>query len=95
MDLPICQLRSNFFPGNIFFSHKNHHMVKEVADFILNFIGVDFGGDNDFGGLFSQFFQDFINAFVKQIIGVRTLLGILLTILDNGKTSSKTFNGLC
>lgn len=61
-------------------------MVKEIANFILNLIGVGiFGGDNDFGGLFSQFFQDFINAFVKQIIGVRALLGILLTILDNGK----------
>ena len=64
--------------------HQHHHMIKEIADFVLDFLRVRiFGSDDNLRRLFAQLFEDLVNALVKEVIGVGALLRIFLAILDH------------
>ena len=58
-------------------------MVQNICCFISDFYLVCiFGSDNHFGGFFTDFFENFIQAFVKKVIGVRTFFWIVLTVFS-------------
>ena len=93
--LSVCQLRSDFLPGDSLFRHENHHVIEEITDFIFNLIGIGiFRGDHDFRGFFSQLLQDFVHTLIEQIIGIRAFLGIFLTIFYYGEHILKYLQGI-
>ena len=74
MRLTICKLCSDFFPGDIFLCHQDHHMIQEIADFIFDLIGVGiFGSDHNLGRLLAQILEKIVNAIYEEVISIATL----------------------
>ena len=59
-------------------------MIQEITDLIFDLIGVGiFGGDHNLSRLLAQILENLVNALVEQVIGIGTLLGVDLAILDH------------
>lgn len=58
------------------FIHHYQKMIENIVNLTYQFrFFAVFCSNNGFSTLFSHFFQDFIQAFLKQIAGIRTCLG--------------------
>ena len=79
--LSVSQFSHYFFPGNAFFNHKYHHMIKKIGNLILDFISVGiFSCDNNLSSFFPDFFKNLINTFIKKIICIRAFLRIYFSV---------------
>ena len=59
-------------------------MIQEIADLVFDLVGVRILGSNhDLCSFLSQFLKDLVNALVEQLIGIGTLLGVDLAVLDH------------
>lgn len=92
--LAVCQFFRNILPGHATLYHQHHGMIQEIRHLILDLLWIwILGCDHQLRTLFTYFFQNFINSFIKQVIGVRTFLRMLFSVFDDLYTFSKTSNG--
>ena len=82
--LAVCQFLCNILPGHTALYHQHHGMIQEIRHLVLNLLRIRvLSCDYQLRTLFSYFFQDLINTFVKQIVGVRTFLRMLFPVFDD------------
>ena len=78
---PLGEFLGDLFPTYASFGHEDHHMIQQITDLIFYFIGIGIlGGDNDLGRLLAKLLKYLIKSLVKEIIGIRALFGIGLTV---------------
>ena len=66
------------------FIHHYQKMIENIVNLTYQFrFFAVFCSNNGFSTLFSHFFQDFIQAFLKQIAGIRTCLGLRAALATN------------
>ena len=80
----VSQFLCDILPSDSFFSHEHHAVIEEIGDLVLDLLGIRIlRRDDDLGTLLAHFFQDLIDTFLKEVVGVGALLRMKLPVLDD------------
>ncbi|MNG19355.1 hypothetical protein D3C84_1035080 [compost metagenome] len=78
------QLAHDIVQRKIPLPQQHEQMIDQIADFQTKLIIIAvLGGNDGFGGLFANFFQNLIDALLEQVRGIGTFRAFLVTLLDN------------
>ena len=82
--LSFWQLSGDILPADTFFYHKHHHMVKEIRNLVFDLFFIRIlGCDHNLCALFTDFFKNLVDTFIKKIIGVRTFFRMFFAVCDH------------